>query len=208
MGRVIYSFAKLLVKITLIEFNIKYTFLNSEMLKVKWIFSPRDGGLIPGLGRCHGDRNGNPLQYSCLGNPMDSAAWRSTRSQMSQTRLRDEDFPFSFTSRHRKHESETPGMEKTWCYKLSQENHGDLRKLKCSLRYTRGSESCLTGPLPNQFAGIFCLPCPVPLRKRLLPTGICYWHLQTISDGPDADRMHHTRGGKRVEQGLWCSPTL
>ena len=32
----------------------------------------RDTGLIPGLG------NGNPLQYSCLGNPMDSAAWRAT----------------------------------------------------------------------------------------------------------------------------------
>ena len=30
-----------------------------------------DVGLIPGLGRSPGERNGNPLQYSCLGNPMD-----------------------------------------------------------------------------------------------------------------------------------------
>ena len=31
----------------------------------------RDAGSIPGLGRCPGEGNGNPLQYSCLENPMD-----------------------------------------------------------------------------------------------------------------------------------------
>ena len=31
----------------------------------------RDLGSIPGLGRSPGEGNGNPLQYSCLGNPMD-----------------------------------------------------------------------------------------------------------------------------------------
>ena len=35
-------------------------------------------GLIPGLGRSPGERNGNPLQYSCLGNPMDREAWWAT----------------------------------------------------------------------------------------------------------------------------------
>ena len=34
-----------------------------------------DLGLIPGLGRSPGEGNGNPLQYSCLENPMDRAAW-------------------------------------------------------------------------------------------------------------------------------------
>jgi len=38
----------------------------------------RDGGLIPGLGRFLGGRSGNPLQYSCLENPMDTGAWRTT----------------------------------------------------------------------------------------------------------------------------------
>ena len=33
-----------------------------------------DAGSIPGLGRPIGERNGNPLQYSCLGNPMDGGA--------------------------------------------------------------------------------------------------------------------------------------
>ena len=36
-----------------------------------------DAGSIPGLGRSSGEGNGNPLQYSCLGNPMDRAAWRA-----------------------------------------------------------------------------------------------------------------------------------
>ena len=35
----------------------------------------RDVGLIPGLGRSPGGRHGNPLQYSCLENPMDRGAW-------------------------------------------------------------------------------------------------------------------------------------
>ena len=34
-----------------------------------------DSGLIPGLGRSSGERNGNPLQYSCLENPMEGGAW-------------------------------------------------------------------------------------------------------------------------------------
>ena len=34
-----------------------------------------DPGFIPGLGRSPGEDNGNPLQYSCLGNPMDRGAW-------------------------------------------------------------------------------------------------------------------------------------
>ena len=46
----------------------------------------RDMGLIPGLGRCPGGGHGNPLQYSCLENPMDRGAWgaivhRVTESQ-------------------------------------------------------------------------------------------------------------------------------
>ena len=35
-------------------------------------------GLILGLGRCPGEGNGNPLQYSCLGNLMDREAWQAT----------------------------------------------------------------------------------------------------------------------------------
>ena len=37
----------------------------------------RDLGLIPGLGRTPGGGHGNPLQYSCLKNPMDRGAWQA-----------------------------------------------------------------------------------------------------------------------------------
>ena len=37
-----------------------------------------DTGSIPGSGRLPGGGHGNPLQYSCLGNPMDQGAWRAT----------------------------------------------------------------------------------------------------------------------------------
>ena len=38
----------------------------------------RDTGLIPGLGRSPGGGHGNPLQYSCLENPMDRGTWWAT----------------------------------------------------------------------------------------------------------------------------------
>ena len=37
----------------------------------------RDMGSVPGLGRSPGGRHGNPLQYSCLKNPMDRGVWRA-----------------------------------------------------------------------------------------------------------------------------------
>ena len=37
-----------------------------------------DIGLVPGSGRSPGEGNGNPLQYSCLENPMDRGAWWAT----------------------------------------------------------------------------------------------------------------------------------
>ena len=40
--------------------------------------SAGDPGLIPGVGRSPGKGNSSPLQYSCLGNPMDRGAWWAT----------------------------------------------------------------------------------------------------------------------------------
>ena len=49
-----------------------------------------DPGSIPGSGRSPGEGNGNPLQYSCLENPVDRGAWRATVHGMakSQTQLK------------------------------------------------------------------------------------------------------------------------
>ena len=47
----------------------------------EWKESPSyagDWGLIPGSGRSPGEGNGYPIQYSCLGNPMDRRVWRAT----------------------------------------------------------------------------------------------------------------------------------
>ena len=37
-----------------------------------------DAGSIPGLGRSSREGNGNPQQYSCLGDPTDRGSWRAT----------------------------------------------------------------------------------------------------------------------------------
>ena len=43
-------------------------------------------GSIPGLERSHEEGKGNPLQYSCLGNPMDRGAWLATGHGVSKSR--------------------------------------------------------------------------------------------------------------------------
>ena len=48
------------------------------------VYNARDLGSIPGLGRFPGEGNGNPLQYSCLENPMDGEAWCRLLSMGSQ----------------------------------------------------------------------------------------------------------------------------
>ena len=45
----------------------------------------RDVSLMPGLGRSPGGRNGNPLQYSFLENPMDRGAWWATVHAVTQS---------------------------------------------------------------------------------------------------------------------------
>ena len=59
-------------------------------------YNAGDLGSIPGLGRSPGEGNGNPLQYSCLENPMDQRAWWAAVHEFtkSQTQLSD------FTSLH------------------------------------------------------------------------------------------------------------
>ena len=45
----------------------------------------RGAGLIPELGRSPGGGNGNPLQYSCLENPMNRGAWQATVHTFAQS---------------------------------------------------------------------------------------------------------------------------
>ena len=52
----------------------------------------RDPGSILGLGRSPGEGNGNPLQYSCLENPMNREAWRATVHNVTQSQTRLKQF--------------------------------------------------------------------------------------------------------------------
>ena len=47
-----------------------------------------DAGSIPGSGRSQGGGNGSPLQYACLGNPMDRGAWWATVHGVRESRTR------------------------------------------------------------------------------------------------------------------------
>ena len=53
-----------------------------------------DPGSIPGLGRSTGEGNGNPLQYSCLENPMDRGVWRATVHGVAKSRTQLSEFTF------------------------------------------------------------------------------------------------------------------
>ena len=55
-----------------------------------------DLGSFPRSGRSPGEGNGNPLQYSCLENPMDRRAWWATVHGFPKSRTRLSDFTFTF----------------------------------------------------------------------------------------------------------------
>ena len=128
---------------TLVSLALKLLCLFQHCTGLPWWFSNKEStrnagdsgylGLIPGLGRSPGEESGNPLQYSCLENPMDGRAWWSKGSQ-SHTRLSD----FTFTFRARKSvprvfyclgrqrtESNTDSENRICCLHIEHRNHGD-----------------------------------------------------------------------------------
>ena len=48
-------------------------------------YNAGDQGSIPGFGRSPGEGNGNPLQYSCLENPMDGGTWEATAHEVMKS---------------------------------------------------------------------------------------------------------------------------
>ena len=61
----------------------------------------RNAGSIPGSGRSPGEGNGNPLQYSCLEDPMDRGASQATVYGVTKSWIRLSDFTFFVTSMHK-----------------------------------------------------------------------------------------------------------
>ena len=64
---------------------ISVTSLVAQMVKSS-AYNVGDLGSIPGLGRSPGEGNGNPLQHSCLENPMDRGAWRAEVHGVAKSR--------------------------------------------------------------------------------------------------------------------------
>ena len=56
------------------------------------VYNAGDPGSIPGSGRSPGEGNGNPLQYSCLENPMDGGAWEAAVHGVAKSRTQLSDF--------------------------------------------------------------------------------------------------------------------
>ena len=59
-------------------------------------YNVRDPGSIPGSGRSPGEGNGNPLQYSCLENPMDGGAWLAIVHGVAKSWTQLSNFTFTF----------------------------------------------------------------------------------------------------------------
>ena len=78
-------------------------------------------GSIPGLGRSPGGRNGNTLQYSCLGNPMDRGAWQIIAQEISEHPATPGMGGFTQgKGEERGRERGTPRLKKSKCSKPSQ----------------------------------------------------------------------------------------
>ena len=83
-----------------------------------------DLGSIPGSERSPGEGNGNPLQYSCLENPMDRGSWWAAVHGITKSRTRLSDFTFTFfwaslLAQRLKH---LPAMRETWVPSLGWED--------------------------------------------------------------------------------------
>ena len=74
-----------------LSLNINYKGFSGVSVVKNLPANAGDVGLIPGLGRYPGEGNGDPIQYSCLGNPMDrGACWATVhRVAKSWTQLSD-----------------------------------------------------------------------------------------------------------------------
>ena len=84
------TFSNRIYAVTSCSFALKFSCLEASwvVLVVKNLLANagdiRDAGSIPGSGRSTGEGNGNPLQYSCLENPMDRGAWWATIHEVTK----------------------------------------------------------------------------------------------------------------------------
>ena len=73
--------------------------------------STGDLGSIPGSGRSPGEGNGNPLQYSCLDNPVDKGAWGATVHEVTKTRTSSWGSQRVLSDQHSSYEEDSNGVK-------------------------------------------------------------------------------------------------
>ena len=110
-----------------ITYHIKTTVI--EIIRIWWPLYGSDGktfaynvgnlGSMPGLGRSPGERNGSPLQNSCLENPMDRQAWYAIVHGVAKSRTGLSDFTFTFCTpigkkKPNKNRVLVPFLESVW----------------------------------------------------------------------------------------------
>ena len=78
-----------------------HIYMVAQMVKCL-AYNGGDLGSIPGEGRSSGEGNGNPLQYSCLENPMDRGAWWATVHGVAKSWTRLSDFTSLYIQIHGK----------------------------------------------------------------------------------------------------------
>ena len=123
---------------------IKMGFPGGSLVKKNSAANAGDPNLIPGSGRSPGERNGNPLQCSCLGNPMDGGTWRATVRRVAK----ESDTTQPLNSNREKADqlgekgpSCTVGGNVNWCRHYGEQYGGSFKTQKQSYRMMEQSHS-------------------------------------------------------------------
>ena len=93
------SFSLLFYILYLILISSIFYFPGGSDSKVS-AYNVGDLGSIPGSERSSGEGNGNPLEYSCLENPMNGGAWYTTVHGVAKCRTRLSDFTFFLSANY------------------------------------------------------------------------------------------------------------
>ena len=137
----------------------------------------------------HGEGNGNPLQYSCLENPVDEGAWWAAIYGVAQSRTRLKRLSSSSSYYPRR----------------------DLKVLEKNVAI----EAALRNPGVLSAGGMFALPSEMVLKRRLREASILEWiyyvrsnTLQRFIFHKRVQNMHHTSRiwGERAPEVQWSSP--
>ena len=123
-------------------------FMGSQRVGQDWVTKlnwtdagdARDIGSIPGLGRSPGEGNSNPLQYSCLENPMNRGAWWATVHGVAKSR--------TWLSEHTAHKS---SIHHIWGHKETQ-----LSDLAC----TQAQDILITYGIPSTVLNLWSSSSP------------------------------------------------